>query len=166
MPTRNVFSLIAVLCIASQVGCCAMMNPGCGSGCSSGGCGLGGQVYNGGPSCGVADASCGCADVSCGCPDACGSEVGCGSGVSGRCPILKGLCRALRGGGCSSGCCGQPYCSEWTDSPPCECDPCDCYGNYTGGTYGSSHGRRAQMAKRHANGGLQFGEQGSDTIYR
>lgn len=169
---RHALALIAVFCIVSQVGCCAMMNTGCGAGCSSGGCGLGGcglggQVYDCCPSCGVADASCGCPDASCGCPDSCCGGVGCGSGVSGSCPLLKRLRNAICGTGCS-GCGGQAYWSEWSDSPPCNCDPCDCYGNYIGGPYGSPHGRRAQMAKRHSNTGgeLRFSEADSDTIYR
>jgi len=171
MSTRHVFALIVIFCFVSQVGCCGMMNPGCG---------YGGQVYDsGGPSCGLADsccgdyASCGCPeascscpiDASCGCPDGCGVGVGCGAPVMVRCPILQRIRNAFRG---CSGYAGPAYWSEWNDSPPCDCDSCDRYGNYNGGPYGSPHGRRAQMAKRQSNFAeeLRFSDQDSETIYR
>ncbi len=183
MSTRHVFALIIVFCTAGQLGCCSMMQ----NGCRSGGCGMGGQVYGGSPSCGVADASCGCpscgvADVSCGCPDAscgcpdasCGCPDGCGGGVGcgapvrrsgATCPLLARLRNAICG---CSGCGGPAYLSEWQDSPPCNCETCDSYGNYTGGPYASPHGRRAQMAKRQLNlaDELRFNEEGSGTVYR
>jgi len=185
MSTRHVFALIVVFCTVSQVGCVCMMNAGCGGG----GCGMGGQAYNGEcPSCGVADASCGCPsyapscgvadsccevpscgcpDASCGCPDGCGSGVcGCGASARGRqCPLLARMRNAICGGGCS-GCGGQAYWSEWSDSPPCDCEPCDCYGNYIGGPYGSPHGRRARLAKRNIAEELRFSEEDSETTYR
>jgi hypothetical protein len=34
------------------------------------------------------------------------------------------------GGGC--GCNSEVYWSEWHNDPPRCCDPCDCYGNWTG----------------------------------
>ncbi|MEX0643286.1 MAG: hypothetical protein WD468_11325 [Pirellulales bacterium] len=37
--------------------------------------------------------------------------------------------------GCS-GCDGEMYWSEWHNDPPCCHDPCDCYGNWTGGCSG------------------------------
>lgn len=125
------------------------------------------------PACGCPEASCccpepscACADPACGCPDSCGGGVGCGTPVRGQCLILQRLRKALRGGCCSSGCCGPAYMSEWSDSPPCNCDPCDCYGNYTGGRYGGPHGQRARMANRNIPGELQLGEAASETVYR
>ena len=171
MSTRHVFALIAVFCITSQVGCVCMSQFGCGRGC---GCGMGGQVYQGDccPSCGVADCSCGCPeascccpDASCGCPDTCGCGVGCGAPVRGRCRLLARLRDCICG---CSGCGCQPYWNDWQGSPPCDCDPCDAYGNYIGGPYGSPHGRRAQLAKKNMNLGdeLRFGEEDVQTIYR
>lgn len=187
MSTRHVFALLVVFCTAGQLGCCCM------SQCGRGGCGMGGQVYD--PccaSCGVADccgdcascgcpeascccpepaccapeASCCCPDPACGCPDSCGGGVGCGSRVGGQCRLLQRIRRALRGGCCTSGCCGPAYMSEWSDSPPCNCDPCDCYGNYMGGQYSSPHGRRARLANKNLANELEFGVNDSDTIYR
>jgi len=155
-----------------------------------GGCGMGGQGYAGCPSCGVADASCGfpscgvadsccddpscgladascgCPDASCGCPTDCGGGVGCGAPVAQRCPLLARIRNALNRR--VSGCYGPAYYNEWQDSPPSQCESCDRYGNYTGGPYGSPHGRRAQMAKRNLNfeDELRFGEESSETIYR
>ena len=155
--------------------------PSCGVADASCGCPSGGFAD---ASCGMADASCGCADVSCGCPDAsCGCPTGggpgCGGGVrstsgasafgGGR--LLSRMRKALNGysgGGCSSGGCGgTPYYNEWQDSPPSQCESCDQYGNYTGGPYGSPHGRRAQMARRNINFNeeLRSGEE-SGPIYR
>lgn len=197
MSTRHAFALIVIFCTAGQLGCCAMMRNGCG-----GGCGMGGQAYNDScpscgvadascgcpscgvadsccddPSCGLADASCGCPDASCGCPDAscgcpndCGGGVGCGTPVK-RCRLLARIRNALNG--CSSGCYGPAYYSEWQDSPPSRCETCDQFGNYTGGNYtggpyASPHGRRAQMAKRNFNfeDELRSGKESSETIYR
>jgi len=177
MSTRHLFALIAVICTTSQLGCCMMQN-------GRGGCGMGGQVYGGSPSCGVADccgdcascgcpeascrfpeASCSCPDASCGCPGSGGCGVGCGSGVTRRCGLLSRMRKALRD---CSGCSGSAYRSEWQDSPPQQCDSCDRYGNYTGGSYSSPHGRRAQMAKRNMNisNELRLGGEDSETIYR
>jgi len=177
MPTRHLFALIVIFCTAGQLGCANMRLNGCGSG----GCGMGGQIYNScSPSCGVADSccdcpSCGIADVSCGCPDAsCGCPDGCGTGVSSvrtNCPLLTRLKNAICGS--SGGCCGSAYRSEWSDSPPSPCESCDRYGNYIGGNrvggpYGSPYGRRAQMAKRNINlnDELRFSEEEAGPIYR
>ena len=191
MSARHFFALIVVFCTASQLGCCCMMRSGCG------GCGMGGQVYDccgdccascGCPeascccpepacccpeaSCCCPEASCCCPEASCCCPDECCCEVGCGTRVRRRCQLLSRIRRALNRcylrRCCSGGCCGKPYCSEWQDCPPCDCNPCDCYGNYTGGQYGSPHGRRAQMAKRNMNISeeLSFGDASGETVYR
>ena len=138
---------------------CGCPEPACG--CSDTCC----DVSCGCPdaSCGCPDASCGCPDASCGCPESCGGGVGCGSQVVGQCPLSK--CRLLQRMGnalrrCSSPACSSPaYYSEWQDAPPCDSDPCDCYGNHTGGPYGSPHGRRANLAKRHLN----FDEESGNT---
>lgn len=186
MSSRHIFALIVAACTAGQLGCCCMSQYGCGAG-------MGGQVYDGCcASCGVADccgdcASCGCPEASCCCPepacccpepgcscpeascccpDSCGSGVGCGSPVIGQCRLLQRMRNAIRRSCCTSGCCGPAYVSEWSDSPPCNCDSCDCYGNYTGGHYGSPHGRRARMANRNIAGELQFSEPDSETMYR
>ena len=169
--TMNVFTMIVISGLVSQLGCCSMTN--CGSGCGVGGqtfcdtcpsCGVA-DASCGCPSCGVADVSCGCPDASCGCPDGCGDGVGCGSQTRKECRLLKRIRNALHG---CSGCGGKPYWSEWSDSPPCECDRCDCYGNYLGGPYGSPHGRRARVAQRNLNLAeeLQFGEEEAATTYR
>ena len=182
MSTRHALALIVIFCVSSQVGCCTM------GGC--GGCGMGGQAYDCGPSCGVGDccgdctascgcpeascccpeASCCCPEASCCCPDSCGCEVGCGSGVRGGCPLLSRLRRALNRSYCNTcnGCSSNAYWSEWQDSPPCQCDNCDAYGNHMGGPYTNQHGRRARMAKRNMNIGdeLRFGEEDVETIYR
>jgi len=186
MTIRHLFALVVILCTVSQLGCCAMMQ--------NGSCGMGGQVYDGCPSCGVADActgcpscgvadsccedpSCGLADASCGCPDAscglptsCGGGVGCGAPVAGRCRLLARIRNALNGS--SSYGSGRAYWSEWQDSPPSQCESCDRYGNYNGdnyngGPYGSPHGRRAQMARRNVNlsDELRFDEE-AGPIYR
>ncbi len=165
MSHRHIFAMIVVFCTLSQVGCVCMSNRGCGGcGMTGASCGLA-DASCGCPSCGVADASCGCADVSCGCPSGCGSGVGGCSPALAKCPLLVRMRNAICG--CSSGCGGAPYCSEWSDCPPCESDPCDCYGNYNGGPYGSQHGRRARMAKRNINFGdeLRASDEG-ETIYR
>lgn len=39
-------------------------------------------------------------------------------------------------GGCAHGGCGDMYWGEFHGDPPDVCDPCDCYGNYTGGCCG------------------------------
>jgi hypothetical protein len=47
----------------------------------------------------------------------------------------SGCCRCCRGwhgrNFCDSSC-GECYWSEWFNDPPACCDPCDCYGNYSG----------------------------------
>ncbi len=186
MSSRHILALIVIFCTTSQLGCVCTRQFGCGSG----GCGMGGQVFNDCcpscgvadsccdcPSCGVADvscgcpdATCGCPDASCGCPDSCGGGVGCGTAIGRGCPLLARIRNALSG--CYGGC-GQAYRSEWSDSPPSQCESCDHYGNYTGdrnigGPYGSPHGRRAQMAKRNfnLNDELRFSEEESGPIYR
>lgn len=191
MSARHLFALVVAVCTASQLGCCCMMNARCG------GCGMGGQVFDccgdscascgcpeascccpepacccPEPGCCCPEASCCCPEASCCCPDdccggGCCDQVGCGSGVRQRCPLLWRLRQALNRCYCN-GCGGKPYCGEWSDCPPCNCDPCDCYGNYIGGPYGSQHGRRAQMARRNMNIGeeLNFGNAQGETIYR
>ena len=166
MSARHVFTLIVVCCTISQLGCCCMRNACCG------GCGMGGQVYDCCSdsccaSCGCPEASCCCPEPSCCCPSGCCDEVGCGTGVRNRCPLLARLRRALNRCYCH-GCGGKAYCSEWNDCPPCDCDPCDCYGNYIGGPYRNPHGRRAQMAKRNMNISeeLSIGEADGETVYR
>ena len=181
------YALIVVSCAVSQVGCVCMSQMGCGGG----GCGMGGQVYDdccascgvadtccdsascGCPeascccpdaSCGCPDATCGCPDASCGCPDGCGGGVGCGAPVRGQCRLLTRLRNAICG--CSGGCGGPAYWNEWQDCPPCNSNPCDCYGNHLGGTYGSPHKRRGQLARKNLANELQFGEADSETIYR
>lgn len=180
MSRRFLLALIVIVCTVGQIGCCCMNQCGCG---------MGGMTYDGCcASCGVADccgdctASCGCPEASCccpepgcacpepscccpdpacGCPDTCGSGVCCGSPVMAQCPLLHRMRRALLRC-CTGGCCGPAYVSEWSDCPPCACDACDQYGNYTGGQYGSPHGRRARMANR----SLDFAPGDSETIYR
>jgi len=192
MSTRHIFALIVALSTASQIGCCGMQNsgggcagqvfgsgyPSCGvadaaCGCPEASCSCP-DASCGCPdaSCGCPEASCSCPDVSCGCPDAscgcpesCASGVGCGSPVVGGCRLLQRMRNALRGG--SSGCSSPAYYSEWQDSPPCNCESCDSYGNHTGGPYASPHGRRANLAKRRINlkDELHFSEK-SGTTYR
>ena len=173
MSARHVFALIVVCCTVSQLGCCCMRNARCG------GCGMGGQVYDGccgdtcascccpEASCCCPEASCCCPEASCCCPDGCCDGVGCGSRVRPRCPLLSRLRSALNRCYCN-GCGGRPYCGEWSDCPPCDCNPCDCYGNHLGGPYGNPHGRRAQMARRNMNINeeLKFGEAEGETVYR
>ncbi len=186
MSTRHIVLLIFALVSASNIGCCGTMR--------SCGFGYGGQMYGSNcASCGFPEASCccedvcceaacGCSDVcceaSCGCDDVCcdvGYNVGCGSGVD-PCPILgrfwflQRLRRAFSGSyGCNGGCSSEGYWSEWHNDPPCDCDSCDTYGNYTGGvrSYRSASDRRFRRSRRGVNvrEELRFAEEG-ETLYR
>ncbi len=96
-----------------------------------------------GPDC--CNTGCGCGtEVSCGCEPACG----CGSCCEPCCPPKSHQCCLKHVGfghvcweivdcftSCcksSCGCSGEVYWSEWHNDPPRCCDPCDCYGNFTG----------------------------------
>ena len=163
MSKKNIFPLLLAIASASSMGCYS-----CLQNCGGYGGGYAGQVYDCGcPTCGCPDAFCGCpcpeaacgcssggcVDASCGCPDGCCGGVSCGSAVVGPCPLLQCIRNALWG---CTGCGSNTYCSEWHSEPPCACDPCDCYGNYSGGNYGGSYGRRASLAKRREE---DFGQQ-------
>ena len=204
MSTRHLFALLFTLLTVSQMGCCCLRGTGCGASCGYGGqvyddccsasCGVADPCCDDGccgdgccgecASCGVADVSCGCPepscccpDPACGCPDGCGNGVGCGSRVGGGCRLLQRIRAALNRNcaGCAS---GPAYYGEWSDTPPCACETCDQFGNYTGGgfpndgyagsTYDSPHGRRARMARRHMQDGdeLRFNDRDNQTLYR
>jgi hypothetical protein len=49
--------------------------------------------------------------------------------------VKYGACGCVHG--CEAGC-GEVYCGDWVSAPPDYCDPCDCYGNWTG--HGCSSG--------------------------
>jgi hypothetical protein len=51
-------------------------------------------------------------------------------GFCGPLYCLVKLCDSCCCSGC--GCDGEVYWSEWHNDPPRCCDPCDCYGNWTG----------------------------------
>ncbi len=112
----------------------------------------------GGCGCGVDSSTCGCgcggcceASCGCGCGDCCEPTCGCGCGDSCDCgPSYGGCCFGSCCGrllglidrcccGCS-GCSGDMYWSEWHNDPPCCHDPCDCYGNWSGGGCGCGGG--------------------------
>ena len=185
MSTRHIYYfLVFALLSASNIGCCGYMR-GCGAG-------IGGQMYGSScASCGCPEASCCCPEASCGCEDtcceagcgcsdcceavcgcsdycepACGcGDVGCGSGVSGRCPIL-GNCLIMRRlrkawNNCY-GCNSQGYWSEWHNDPPCNCQA------GAGGHYGGAYGRRAFLAKQHQNISeeLRLADEGSGPTFR
>ena len=152
-------------CGVPEAGCGCEDFPSCGCpepagcGCADVGC----DATCGCPdaSCGCPDASCGCPDASCGCPDSCTGGVGCGSGCSKKsCPLLNcNFIKSLFGCGGCAGCSNEVYWSEWNNDPPCDCDPCDCYGNYTGqggGYYRAPYQRRNGVA---ANASAQAARQ-------
>lgn len=105
----------------------------CGSGGCEPSCGFGGYV----------EPSCGCGQPTCGFDGGCG-EPSCGCGVAACDPCCINPCAAVCGlfrsigscifgcGGCNSGC-GALYIDEWASNPPDCCDPCDSYGQFTGG---------------------------------
>jgi len=195
MSTRHIYYLLVfALLTTSNIGCCGYMR-GCGAG-------YGGQIYGSScASCGCPEASCCCEDVcceascgcndcceatcgctdcceaSCGCTDCCEAscgcnDVGCGSGVAGRCPlgdclIIRRLRKAFRGCGFGAytcnGCSTEGYWSEWHNDPPCNCQA-----GTAGGHYGGAYGRRAFLAKQHENisDDLRFADEGSGPILR
>jgi hypothetical protein len=123
------------ICPCTDCGSC-----GCGIDSSTCGCGCGGCCENScGCGCGgCCEASCGCGcgdccEPCCGCDNCCGScKPACwGLGFGTCCGRLLGLIDRC----CCScgGCGGELYWSEWHNDPPCCHDPCDCYGNWTGG---------------------------------
>ena len=79
-------------------------------------------------------------DCSCeqGCTRCAGGPVACGArsetnGCADACGCCNDGCRTGlvdRLNGCTG--CGELYWSEWYNSPPPLCQPCDCHGNYTG----------------------------------
>jgi len=121
----------------------------CGPGPLRGRCGVGGAVAE------PCDEGC-CEE--CGGPTCCRPRLG----------ILRGplsLIFALFSAGPCPGCgpgepcsgCGERYWGDWYGDPPECCDPCDCYGNFTGGGCSSCGGRGvnapAGMAGQYEDGG-------------
>jgi hypothetical protein len=114
-----------------DAGCAEPCGPACGGGCSTcepygdgcaGGCGC---------SCGCDPCCESCADVcsggcGAGCQTACGDGYGCPGGP------LSWILGILGCGYHGSGC-GEFYWSDFHSEPPDCWDPCDCYGNWTGG---------------------------------
>ncbi len=88
-----------------------------------------------GPSCGpVCEADCGpVCDEPCGpaCPPDCGPCGPCGP-CQGPLTWVFNLFRCGVWPDCSG--CGEAYWGGYIDTPPDCCDPCDCYGNWTGGS--------------------------------
>jgi hypothetical protein len=124
----------------------------------------------GGPCCDPCGAACGpCADPCCDpCAGPCAPCAPCG-------PLgcVVGILDCVKYGACGPGCeagCGEVYCGDWASAPPDYCDPCDCYGNWTGrgcscgscgpapgpvmagGTYASSPGPRIIAQSNNAVG--------------
>lgn len=149
-------TLSLLMLAATNLGCQSMScgSSSCGDCTASCGCPE--------PACGCDDvANCGCPEASCGCDDSCcGDEccggcddVCCGSGCKKkRCKLLSGLMNCF-GCGCCAGCDCELYWSEWHNDPPCKCDPCDCYGNYTGpqgGYYAAPYRRQHPLVENSA----------------
>jgi hypothetical protein len=135
-----------------EVGCGCEASCACGSGCSAGCPQYGGQTWNCCESSQVPICECtgasGCCETACGCEPGCGCEptCGCSSGNGNRGCCLNGLffgsccgefVRTFERlcGGCN-GCSSEVYWSEWHNDPPRCHEPCDCYGNFTGPSYG------------------------------
>lgn len=190
MSLKNTVCLLIAIICAANVGCYSCMQGGCGSGCVAG---YGGQVYDEccascgvpcAPECGVADASCGCptcgvAEVpacgvaepgceipACGIADPC-CGPSCGTPVGGSCPlsncsVIRRLRRAFSG---CAGCGPNAYWGDWQSYPPCDCEPCDPYGNHIGGTYGTPHVRRGRLAREQLQQELHFAEEPDMTYH-
>jgi hypothetical protein len=117
------------------VGCSTMH---CGDGCREYGSPYAGMKYdcdcescgpNCGPSCG--EYACGCAEeYECGCAEESSCACECGDNCGGKCRQSRSRWSGLFGNGCNG--CGEMYWSEWHNDPPVCCEPCDCFGNYTG----------------------------------
>ena len=198
MSTRHLsYLLVFALLSVSNMGCCRYMHrygAGCGgqmygSGCASCGCPEASCCCEDTcceAACGCSDCcepACGCTDYccepECGCTDCCEAscgcnDVGCGSCVGGRCPLLgnclimRRLRKAFRGcayNSCDSynGCCSEGYWSEWHNDPPCNCQSAS-----AGGHYGGAYGRRAFLAKQHANisDDLRVADEGTGPVLR
>jgi hypothetical protein len=107
---RLLFLALATAGLFATSGCCCCCSP-CGGGGSP--CGR----------CGLLDA---CGLTCGGCCSPCG-----GCGLLGRRYCLPDDYRGAGSYYCDCGC-GELYLGDWHSFPPKCCDPCDCYGNYTG----------------------------------
>jgi hypothetical protein len=75
----------------------------------------------------------------------CGSSCAAPCGPSAApCGPLSWICRLFASDGWPDGGCGEIYCGDWCSEPPDCCDPCDQWGNYTGGGFGGYPGGYVQ----------------------
>jgi len=160
---RILLAIVGCCLLAGSTGCCGVAHRllccplGPGTQCDPthcvDGCGLvgGGMACGCGPTCGPTCGPVGepCAPAACepcgampcdtcgpvgACEPACGMDCGCGGcgHGAGLLGLFGGIYRALHPPGWCGGC-GEIYWSEFHSDPPDCCDPCDCYGNFTGG---------------------------------
>ena len=118
-----------------------------------------------GPACGVCGPACepcgdvcvdACCEPSCCdtcCDPCCGSCCDpCGGSCWSGCGPLSWLLGGLGWGCCGSGC-GECYWSDFHSEPPDNCDPCDRYGNWTGGSCGGGCGAGCRGCGADCGGG-------------